>query len=52
MTGMISSRRAELSTGDAEQRHDLFNQLIENSGREHAEGEKSHGGLTDDELVG
>jgi hypothetical protein len=52
MTDMILSRRAELSTGEAEQRHDLFNQLIENSGREFAVAEKSDRGLTDEELIG
>ncbi len=52
MTGMIRSRRSELAAGVAEQRYDLFNQLIENSGADVAAGEKGEGGLQDDELVG
>jgi hypothetical protein len=52
MTDMIRSRRSELAVGAANQRYDLFNQLIENSGADIAAGEKGEGGLKDDELVG
>lgn len=52
MTDMIRSRRSELAVGAANERYDLFNQLIENSGADIAAGEKGEGGLKDDELVG
>ncbi len=52
MTSMIRTRRLELQSGSVQQKHDLFNQLIENSGADKQAGEKGDGGLTDEELVG